>query len=228
MSFILSLETSVDSCSVALHENGVLLHTELVKEPQAHATRLALLIQTSFQKVNRSMHELKAVAITSGPGSYTGLRIGTSTAKGLCFALNIPLLSINTLELLIYQASFQNPQKALLCAMIDARRMEVYAMLASSDRAIVEETSAQIIDEHSYQSTLESQEILFFGNGAAKCKEAINHPNAIFLEDHIPLASFLGELAFTKFQHNQFEDPIHFEPFYLKEFLVKKSTKPLF
>lgn len=228
MSFILSLETSVDSCSVALHENGILLHTELIKEPQAHATRLALLIQTSFQKVNRSIQQLKAVAITSGPGSYTGLRIGTSTAKGLCFALNIPLLSINTLELLIYQASFQNPQKAMLCAMIDARRMEVYAMLSNSDIVVVEETNAQIIDEHSYQSVLENQKILFFGNGAAKCMGVINHPNAIFLEDQIPLASFLGELAFNKFQHNQFEDLVHFEPLYLKEFLVKKSTKPLF
>ncbi len=228
MSLILSLETSVDSCSVALHENGILLHTELVKEPQAHATRLALLIQASFQRLDRSMHELKAIAITSGPGSYTGLRIGTSTAKGLCFALSIPLLSVNTLELLIYQASFHNTQKAMLCAMIDARRMEVYAMLANSDRAVVEETNAQIIDEYSYQSVLENQKILFFGNGAAKCVGVINHPNAIFLEDQIPLASFLGELAFKKLQHNQFEDLVHFEPFYLKEFLVKKSTKPLF
>lgn len=228
MSFILSLETSVDSCSVALHEDGVLLQTELIREPQAHATKLALLIQGSFQKIKRSIYELKAVAITSGPGSYTGLRIGTSTAKGLCFALNIPLLSLNTLEVLIYQASFQNPQKALLCAMIDARRMEVYAMLANSDRAVVEETNAQIIDEHSYHSILQNQKILFFGNGAAKCKDVINHPNAIFLDDQQPLASSLGELAFIKYQHNQFEDLVHFEPFYLKEFLVKKSTKPLF
>lgn len=228
MSLILSLETSVYSCSVALHENGRLLHTELIKEPQAHATKLALLIQTSFQKIDRSMLELKAIAITSGPGSYTGLRIGTSTAKGLCFALNIPLLSVNTLELLIYQASFQNPQKAMLCAMIDARRMEVYAMLANSDRVVVNDTVAEIIDEHSYRTTLENQKILFFGNGSAKCKDAINHPNAIFLEDQLPLASSLGELASNKFKSNQFEDLVHFEPFYLKEFMVKKSNKPLF
>ncbi|GCC53677.1 tRNA (adenosine(37)-N6)-threonylcarbamoyltransferase complex dimerization subunit type 1 TsaB [Chryseotalea sanaruensis] len=228
MSLILSLETSVDSCSVALHENGRLLHEELIKEPQAHATKLALLIQVSFQKINRSMRELKAVAITSGPGSYTGLRIGTSTAKGLCFSLNIPLLSVNTLELLIYQASFQNPQNAMLCAMIDARRMEVYSMLANSDRTIVNDTVAEIIEDQSYHSILENQKILFFGNGAVKCKDVINHPNAIFLEDQLPLASFLGELASNKFMSNQFEDLVHFEPFYLKEFLVKKSTKPLF
>jgi tRNA threonylcarbamoyladenosine biosynthesis protein TsaB len=228
MSLILSLETSVDSCSVALHENSRLIHTELIKEPQAHAIKLALLIQTSFQKIDRSMLELKAVAITSGPGSYTGLRIGTSTAKGLCFALNIPLLSVNTLELLIYQASFKNPQKAMLCAMIDARRMEVYAMLANSDRVVINDTAAEIIDEHSYLTTLENQKILFFGNGSAKCKDVINHPNAIFLEDQLPLASSLGELASNKFKSNQFEDLVHFEPFYLKEFIVKKSNKPLF
>ncbi|NBW36620.1 MAG: tRNA (adenosine(37)-N6)-threonylcarbamoyltransferase complex dimerization subunit type 1 TsaB [Cytophagia bacterium] len=215
MSLILSLETSVDSCSVALHENGVLLHSELIKEPQAHATRLALLIQTSLQSSNRSMNELNAVAITSGPGSYTGLRIGTSTAKGLCFALNIPLLSVNTLELLIYQASFHNPE-------------EVYTMLTNSDRTVVRETTAEIIDEHSYRTILENNKILFLGNGAAKCKEVINHPNALFLDDQQPLASALGELAYNKFQQNQFEDLVHFEPNYLKDFQVKKSTKPLF
>lgn len=228
MSLILSLETSVDSCSVALHENGNLLHAELIKEPQAHATKLGVLIQDSFRKINRSMKELKAVAITSGPGSYTGLRIGTSTAKGLCFSLNIPLLSVNTLELLIYQASFHNHQKAMLCAMIDARRMEVYSMLTNSDRTIVNDTIAEVIEELSYHIILENQKILFFGNGATKCKGVINHPNAIFLDDQQPLASSLGELAFKKFKTNQFEDLVHFEPFYLKEFLVKKSTKPIF
>ncbi len=228
MSLILSLETSVDNCSVALHENDVLLHSELIKEPQAHATRLALLIQTSLKSSNRSMNELNAVAITSGPGSYTGLRIGTSTAKGLCFALNIPLLSVNTLELLIYQASFHNPEKAMLCAMIDARRMEVYSMLTNSDRTVVNNTLAEIIDEQSYRSILDNNKILFLGNGATKSKGVINHPNALFLDDQQPLAAALGEIAFNKFQQNQFEDLVHFEPNYLKDFLVKKSTKPLF
>ncbi len=228
MSLILSLETSVDTCSVALHQNDELLCTELISEPQAHATKLALLIESVMRKGNHTFADLSAVAITSGPGSYTGLRIGTSTAKGLCFALNIPLVAVNTLELLIYQASFHNPDKALLCAMIDARRMEVYSMLANADGVIMHETASEIIEPNSYQSLLEKHKILFFGNGAIKCKELIQHPNAYFVEDQIPRASSLGHMAYKKLKQQQVEDLVHFEPFYLKEFLAKQSSKPLF
>ena len=228
MALILSRETSVDTCSVALHQNDELLSTEMILEPQAHAAKLALLIESVMKKGKHTFAELNAVAIASGPGSYTGLRIGTSTAKGLCFALNIPLLAVNTLELLIYQATFHNPDKALLCAMIDARRMEVYSMLADADGVAIKETASEIIEAHSYQMILEKHKILFFGNGAPKCKDLINHPNAYFLDDQVPNAASLGQMAYKKLKQNQIEDLVHFEPFYLKEFLVKKSAKPLF
>lgn len=223
MSVILSLETSTDVCSVAVHDGNKCLGEAVIREPQAHAAKLAPSIQQVLSQAGVSPDDLHAVAITSGPGSYTGLRIGTSTAKGLCMALEIPLLAIGTLELLAYQGSALNSTQGLLCPMIDARRMEVYALLADSRLAIIKPVSALIVDETTFSELLEEKQVLFFGNGAEKCRKVITSSNAFFLEGVTPLASKLGEIAGQKLAAGDIEDLITFKPFYLKEFIAKKS-----
>lgn len=163
MSVILSLETSVDTCSVAIHDEGKLLASETIEEPQAHASKLGLLIEKVLKDSNKSSAQLEAVAVTSGPGSYTGLRIGVSTAKGLCYSLNIPLIAVNTLQLMAYQASHSISEGTLMCPMIDARRMEVYSLLMDSSLSILAPIKAEIIDELSYAELLSNQRIAFFG-----------------------------------------------------------------
>lgn len=228
MALILSLETSVDVCSVTIHNHGKVLASAVVTEPQAHASKLGLLIQKVLEESNLSAQSLIAVAVASGPGSYTGLRIGVSTAKGLCYSLDIPLIAVNTLELLAYQVTSVAEMGSILCPMIDARRMEVYSMLTDSSLKVLQTIQPEIIDEQSYSQILNDKKITFFGNGAAKCKGVISHPNALFIDDIIPSAVSLGELASLKFERAEFEDLIHFEPLYLKEFQFKKSTKSLF
>lgn len=223
MPVILSLETSTDVCSVALHDNKDLLAQAEIHEPQSHAARVAPLIDTVLKKAGIALKELRAVAVTSGPGSYTGLRIGTSTAKGLCYALEIPLIAVGTLELLAFQAIQLNAPHALLCPMLDARRMEVYYLLTDSDFRILEPVSPRIIDESSFAELLEVNQVLFFGNGANKCRGVITHRNAIFLEGIYPRASALGVMADEKFRKNEFEDLVNFIPLYLKEFVAKKA-----
>jgi tRNA threonylcarbamoyladenosine biosynthesis protein TsaB len=166
--------------------------------------------------------QTEGVAVSAGPGSFTGLRIGVATAKGLCYALNIPFISINTLELMAYQVASAGSSNSLLCPMLDARRMEVYCLLADRDLTILESTEAKIIDEFSFRNWLDRGPISFFGNGSVKCKEVIHHPNALYIENIIPGASALGELAFRKFESKQVEDLSSYEPFYLKDFVVKK------
>ncbi len=228
MALVLSLETSANNCSVALHANGQLLADEIVTEPQAHASKLTYLIQRVLSKASVSIHHVQAVAITSGPGSYTGLRIGTSTAKGLCYSLGVPLVAVNTLELLVYQSLSLIEKGNLLCPMIDARRMEVYCMIADANATVVQPIDAMVIDENSFSNLLEKSKIIFFGDGAAKCKTTLTHSNALFIDDIVPSAIALGQRATEKFNKGQVEDIIHFEPFYLKDFQAKKSTKPLF
>ncbi len=237
MALILSLETSTAICSAALHEDGNLLASKELLTPQSASSQLAPIIDQLLKGSKISSKEIKAIAVASGPGSYTGLRIGVATAKGLCFALQIPLIAINTLELMTYQVKnlsvYSSPSplvwgsggalgEALLCPMLDARRMEVYCLLANFDLEIVEPTQAKIIDEGSFNEWLDQKTIYFFGNGADKCKEIIKHRNARFIEGINPSAAQLGEMAFQKFIRNEFEDISSFEPHYLKEFLVKK------
>ena len=222
MPVILSLETSTDVCSVALHAGEKLIAEAVLQEPQSHASRLAPLIQEIITRSGKDLKDLRAIAISSGPGSYTGLRIGTSTAKGMCYALEIPLIAIGTLELLAFQGKALNPSGALLCPMIDARRMEVYSLLAGPDLEIIEPVAARVIDHESFAETLKDNRVLFFGNGAKKCEGIIEHPNALFVDDVFPRASALGVLAMKKFSSRDFEDLVHFKPFYLKEFEVKK------
>lgn len=226
MQVILSLETSTDVCSVALHDSNNLLAEAVLREPQAHASRLAPLIEQVAATSGVDFNKLNGIAVTSGPGSYTGLRIGTSTAKGLCYGLDIPLITVGTLELMAFQVSGTNTS-ALLCPMIDARRMEVYCMVADPALKVLEEVSARVVDEATFAELLNANQVLFFGNGAAKCRSVIKHTNAIFLDDVVPLAKSLGEIAQKKFNANEFEDLIGFKPFYLKEFVAKRAGADL-
>ncbi|HEX6893446.1 MAG TPA: tRNA (adenosine(37)-N6)-threonylcarbamoyltransferase complex dimerization subunit type 1 TsaB [Chryseolinea sp.] len=221
---ILSLETSTTVCSVALHENNSLVAVAEVHLEHSHASKLAQLIDTVVKISGFSLAELDAVAVSSGPGSYTGLRIGTSTAKGICFALNVPLIAINTLAVLSEQMNKTNTEKSLLCPMIDARRMEVYCLITDAKGSVVQEVEARVIDEKSFEDLLNEHRMIFFGNGAEKCRSVITHNNAFFVEGVTPSAVQLGSMACRKFERAEFEDLFHFEPFYLKEFKAKKPS----
>jgi tRNA threonylcarbamoyladenosine biosynthesis protein TsaB len=224
MAIILSLETSTDVCSVALHDNGTLLAGTEIHEPQSHAAQLPTLILSVLKTAGLDLGHVQAVAVTNGPGSYTGLRIGTSTAKGLCYALDIPLIALGSLELLAFQATKHSTQADdLLCPMIDARRMEVYCLVADKDLRVVQPVSAMVIEEHSFAELLEGNRMLFFGNGAEKCRTVLHHPNAIFLDNIFPLAASLGIMAEEKYNQSVFEDLVKFKPFYLKEFVAKRA-----
>ena len=234
MALILSLETATSVCSAAIHDDGKLIAFSEYHVSQSTASKLSVLIDQLFKLTKIEPSQLNAVAISAGPGSYTGLRIGVATAKGFCYALNIPLIAINTLELMAYSISPSvispsplergpgGEARTLLCPMLDARRMEVYTLLASADLKVLQSTEAKVIDESSYQSWLDENRILFFGNGSDKCKEIIQHENAIFISGIIPTAAKLGEMAFQKFKLNQFEDLSAYEPYYLKDFMIKK------
>jgi tRNA threonylcarbamoyladenosine biosynthesis protein TsaB len=232
MALILSLETATSVCSAALHQSGALVSSIEYHLPQSTASKLAVMIDHLFKLTEHQPSELNAVAISAGPGSYTGLRIGVATAKGLCYALNIPLISVNTLQLMATQVATVAPspperaggEAALLCPMLDARRMEVYCLLAKENLEIVEPTDAKIIDSTSYETWLEKNKIIFFGNGSDKCKSIIQHPNASFINGIIPTASVLGNLAYAKFEKNEVEDLSAYEPYYLKDFLIKKPN----
>ncbi len=220
---ILSIETSTKICSVALHNQGVLLAESTLYVDKSHSEKLAVLIKDLLSYAEITTKQLKAVAIAGGPGSYTGLRIGTSTAKGLCYALKIPLIAINTLEAMALGVAKMNFDNTLLCPMLDARRMEVYSLLLDSGLNIIQATQAKIIDKSSFSEKLKKHKILFFGNGSAKCKPALGtNKNAFFLDIQPLSAVFVGELAYKKFQQEAFEDLAYFEPEYLKEFIAIK------
>jgi len=225
MALILSLETSTTICSAALHRDGKLLIAEELLTPQSASSQLSPLIDQLLTTAKVTPKDLAAVAVASGPGSYTGLRIGVATAKGICFGLNVPLIAINTLEVMAAQVakSFQeSTEDILLCPMLDARRMEVYCLVSDPRLNEVEPTQAKVIDAESFANRLAQRTVYFFGNGADKCKNVINHPNARFLNDLHPTAKQLGVMAFHKFEKGEFENLSSFEPHYLKEFMVKK------
>lgn len=223
MAVILSIETSTSVCSAALHEDGNLLAVKELHTPQSAAAQLAIQIEELFATTNRPKKKLDAVAVSSGPGSYTGLRIGVATAKGICCGLRIPLIAIDSL--LILALHIPDPAAYdLLCPMIDARRMEVYCSLLDNSLAIVENTQAKIIDSTSFSDHLALHSILFFGDGAAKCRDQIRHPKAAFLENAYPTAASMGKFALQKFQLGQFENIGLFEPNYLKNFVAKTKS----
>ena len=220
MALLLSIETSTHSFSCALHREGKLVAEEGSVADQTTASMLAMMIEKLFKEAQVKKDDLSAVVIASGPGSYTGLRIGVATAKGICYALDIPLISIETLKLMAFQGSALIDD-GLLCPMLDARRMEVYCALFDRDLRVILNTEAKVIDSTSFSDQLH-QSIYFFGEGADKCRKIITHLNARFISGVKPSASALGQLGHAKFQKSEFEDLEHFEPFYLKDFIIKK------
>lgn len=220
MSCILNIETSTSVCSLALSAHGEVIFEKVSFDGPSHAALLGVYVEEALAVMKGKELKLDAVAVSSGPGSYTGLRIGVSVAKGLCFGYGIPLLGIPTLEIMAATAISQNNSAAdyLYCAMLDARRMEVYAAIYDSNLNVVRKTAADVVDADTYISYLQKGNVCFFGNGAAKCKEVITAPNALFIDMIHPLAENMVSLAEKAYNKGQFEDAAYFEPFYLKEF----------
>lgn len=227
---LLSIDTSTTICSVALHQNGRLLGCYELFTERTSSAMLTSLVENVVRQAGFALTELDAVVVAKGPGSYTGLRIGVSTAKGLCFALDKPLIAINTLQAMAEQIRQSmpvalRPASLAFCPMLDARRMEVYCALYTSEGKEIVPTSAHIIDETSFAEELAVRPILFFGDGATKCRSILGgHPHAIFSEILInPSARTIGQLGESAFIQGDFEDIAAFEPFYLKDFM---TTKP--
>lgn len=230
MSCILHIETSTSACSVAVSEDGQVAFKKEDLNGPSHAVSLGVFVDEALSFADSHAMPLDAVAVSCGPGSYTGLRIGVSMAKGVCYGRNLKLIGLPTLKVqcvpvLLYHDEL--PDDALLCPMIDARRMEVYA--AVYDRALkpVRDIAADIVDENSYREFLDRHPVYFFGDGAAKCKEKITHPNAHFIDGIRPLASMMFPLAEKAIAEEKFEDVAYFEPFYLKEFVAGKPKNLL-
>jgi tRNA threonylcarbamoyladenosine biosynthesis protein TsaB len=228
-SIILNIETSTNVCSIALSKDGSCIFSKSNAEGKNHAALLSVFIAEAMEVLKNSSQKLDAVAVSSGPGSYTGLRIGVSTTKGLCYGLDIPLLAVSTLEVLTAQAfkSVGDTGDALFCPMIDARRMEVYAAIYNGKGEIQREILPDIIDADSYSGLLEKNIVFFFGNGSGKCKTTLIHPNARFIDDMVPLAENMISLSDKAYEEKKFEDVAYFVPFYLKEFHTTASKKTL-
>ena len=229
MSCILHIETSTEVCSVAISQDGASIFSKEDFNGPSHATILGVYVDEALSYADSHGIPVDAVAVSCGPGSYTGLRIGVSMSKGICYGRNIPLIGLPTLEVMSVPVLLHEelPDDALLCPMIDARRMEVYA--AIYDRALkpVRQIGADIIDENSYREFLDQHPVYFFGNGAAKCKEKLTHPNAHFIENIHPLAKWMFPLAEKAVAKEDYKDVAYFEPFYLKEFVASTPKKLL-
>lgn len=226
MPCLLHIETSTKVCSVALSEDGALLFHKEDMEGPSHAVSCGVFVEEALSFAESHAIPLDGVAVSQGPGSYTGLRIGVSMAKGVCYGRDVPLIAIPTLKvlcvpILLYHEEI--PDDALLVPMIDARRMEVYA--AVYDRALKEKRAVQpdVVNAETYLPWLEQGPVCFFGNGAAKCKDVITHPNALFIDGINPLAKYMLPLAEQAMARQEFQDVAYFEPFYLKEFIATKA-----
>ncbi|WP_028523091.1 tRNA (adenosine(37)-N6)-threonylcarbamoyltransferase complex dimerization subunit type 1 TsaB [Runella limosa] len=227
MPLLLSIDTSTRGCSVALHQDGQLLSNYDLLAEKSSSGMLTTLIYNAVEHAGFQLVDVDAFAVAKGPGSYTGLRIAVSTAKGLCFALDKPLISVNTLEAMTLQLKSFFPANYLFCPMLDARRMEVYCAVLDAELHFVEATQAKIMDEQSFNELLTERSVVFFGDGAEKCQRILGqNPNAHFPSAAIfPLAKTVGELAWKRFQDQQFEEVAAFEPFYLKDFMAT-TPKP--
>ena len=224
MTKILHIETATQICSVALSENDTIIANKSTDEKNAHSSVLTVFIEEILKSGNIKPQDLDAVAVSMGPGSYTGLRIGVSTAKGLCYSLDKPLIAVSTLQAMalgMAQKPNQLNEDALFCPMIDARRMEVYSAIFDERNKQVRKIMAEIIDENSFAGQLQNQQIYFAGDGAEKCKDVLTHnPNARFIDSFFPSAEFMAGIAYKKFKTRTFEDVAYFEPFYLKDFIA--------
>ncbi|OQY05462.1 MAG: tRNA (adenosine(37)-N6)-threonylcarbamoyltransferase complex dimerization subunit type 1 TsaB [Bacteroidetes bacterium 4572_117] len=232
MALILNIETSTEVCSVCFAQDGKVIALKENNEGQTHAKLLTVFIEDLLKEKKLKVADFDAVAVSMGPGSYTGLRIGVSTAKGLAYAANIPLIAINTLQSiadgLVQQDKQKINQNAWVCPMIDARRMEVYTAFFNIENVAESEISADIIDENSYQKILDDRQVVFCGNGSAKCKDTIKHKNAIFVDDIECSSSYMALLAEKAFLNSDFVDVAYFEPYYLKNFVATIPKKNIF
>jgi tRNA threonylcarbamoyladenosine biosynthesis protein TsaB len=217
--YILNIETATKNCSVSLAKNGeTILCKEIAEQGYSHAERLHVFIEEILKDTGNTFQDLKAIAVSKGPGSYTGLRIGVSTAKGLCYALGIPLISVDTLQVLAQQVTVES---GLIVPMIDARRMEVYSALFDANHTKIIEVQAEILTENSYADMTDA--IYFIGDCQEKCQTVLTKNNFHFLPEIVfPSATEMSSLSFEKFIKNDFEDVAYFEPFYLKDFLITK------
>jgi tRNA threonylcarbamoyladenosine biosynthesis protein TsaB len=226
MAYILSIETSTQVCSAALALDGKVIEIRESFDDKTHASMLTVFIDELLKSNDLMVKDLSAVSVSQGPGSYTGLRIGVSVAKGLCYAAGLPLIAVNTLKAMAKEK--MNDPSVLLCPMIDARRMEVYSELFSYDLSPKREIVAEVIDSNSYLETLASQKIAFFGNGAAKCSNLLANPNALFIDGIYPSAKYMAVLAQETYDHKEFKDVAYFEPFYLKDFVATIPKRRMF
>ena len=227
---ILHIEASTECCSVALSQDGHIFFERVNKEERSHAKVLAPFVEEAIKVADEQGAKINAVALSSGPGSYTSLRIASSTAKGVCYGRDIPLISIPTTAIMCVPVLFRDdlPEEALLCPMIDARRNEVYTTVYDRALGVVKETHAEVVTGESFLEYLERGPVFFFGNGAAKCSSIISHPNAHFLDGYKnPLAKNMMPLAERAWFDGRFEDIAYFEPFYLKNFIATKPKELL-
>ena len=235
MALILNIETSTEVCSALLARDGIAIHSRENISGQNHSMLLTVYLEELMAESNITIGQLDAVAVSGGPGSYTGLRIGVSVAKGLCYASHLPMIAINSLEAMadsvirnLEGKDVADTVKPLFCPMIDARRMEVYTAFYDENGLPVRGIQADIIDHQSYLPYLDSHTVYFFGNGASKCREAITHPNAIFIDDIITSARNMAALAERDFSKKEFVDVAYYEPFYLKDFIATIPVKNIF
>jgi tRNA threonylcarbamoyladenosine biosynthesis protein TsaB len=229
MSTILHIETSTEVCSVAVSEDSQVIFQQDDHSGPNHAERLGTMVDEALSFTDNHAIPFDAVAVSCGPGSYTGLRIGVSIAKGICYGRDLKLIAIPTLELLCVPVLLREipEEDALLCPMLDARRMEVYAGIYTRALKPVREIGADVVTAETYKSYLDEHPVYFFGNGAQKCMETINHPNAHLIEGIEPLAKWMQPLAERRYLNEQFEDVAYFVPYYLKDFIAKMPKKLL-
>ncbi|GFD78349.1 tRNA (adenosine(37)-N6)-threonylcarbamoyltransferase complex dimerization subunit type 1 TsaB [Tenacibaculum sp. KUL118] len=223
MATILHIETATKNCSVSVANKGELLAIQELNDGNySHAEKLHPFIQQVMEEAKLSFNDIDAVAVSKGPGSYTGLRIGVSAAKGLCFAFDKPLISIETLQSLAHKVSVK---EGVVVPMLDARRMEVYAAVYNSKYEQVRDIKAEIINESSFEEYLSKGKVYFIGDGAEKCKGVIVNENAVFIDGEFPSAKEMVQLSLDKYKKNDIEDVAYFEPFYLKDFVVTPEKK---
>ena len=225
---ILSVDTATKACSAAISEVGDTVDSRAMESQQySHAENLHLMIDDLLKSNAWEPNSLSAVLVSKGPGSYTGLRIGVSAAKGLCFGLGIPLMAVSTLRLLCEDPEVQNSDTVWYCPMIDARRNEVYTALYDRQGKIVRPVEAMILDDHPYNAILEEKKVAFFGDGSEKFRDQIKHENALFIPNVTPNAADFSKIANQMYRDSEFEDVAYFEPFYLKDFIAGKPKKGL-
>ena len=229
MSCILHIETSIDGCSVAVSQDGAVIHHEECNDGSAHSSVLGGMVDRALSFTDSHAIPFDAVSVSAGPGSYTGLRIGVSMAKGVCYGRNLKLIAVSTLEILSVPVLLHEelPEDALICPMLDARRMEVYTAVYTRALKPVRNVAPLVVEKGCFDELLDARPIYFFGNGAEKCKKIINHPNAHFIDNINPVAKHMSPLAEKAFLRNDFADVAYLEPFYLKEFVVGKPTQIL-